>query len=138
MMKTIEELLSNKFILAAIYIIACMVVNKIINLFFNAKKKRLGKESIKGSFTKGALKALVIIVTVIQVASLSNTLSRFSNTILMSSSLLVVVLGFVFQEGLSNIIHGFIITLFKPFEIAVKRSCSDMFGFKCGVAINCR
>lgn len=35
----------------------------------------------------------------------------------MSSSLLVVVLGFVFQEGLSNIIHGFIITVFKPFDI---------------------
>lgn len=35
----------------------------------------------------------------------------------MSSSLLVVVLGFVFQEGLSNIVHGFILTFFKPFDI---------------------
>lgn len=117
MMKTIKELLSNKFVLAAIYIVACLLINKMINVFYNVKKKRLGKESIKSSFTKGALKALVIIITGIQVASLSDTLSKFSNTILMSSSLLVVVLGFVFQEGLSNIIHGFIITLFKPFEI---------------------
>ena len=35
----------------------------------------------------------------------------------MSSSLVVVVLGFVFQEGLTNIVHGFILSVSKPFQI---------------------
>ena len=42
---------------------------------------------------------------------------KFSDTILMSSSLLVVVLGFAFQTSLSDIIAGVFISMFKPFKI---------------------
>lgn len=117
MLESIKKLLENKYVVAALYIAACVLINKIIKFVFRFSSGKKGKVGIKGSFLKGALQAVVIIFTVIQVASLSNTLSKFSNTILMSSSLLVVVLGFVFQEGLSNIIHGFILTIFKPFDI---------------------
>lgn len=42
---------------------------------------------------------------------------RFSDTILTSSSLLVVVLGFAFQTSLSDVIAGIFISIFKPFEV---------------------
>ncbi|MCR5637975.1 MAG: mechanosensitive ion channel family protein, partial [Lachnospiraceae bacterium] len=115
-MDFIKELFDNKLFVTLVYTLAGIILFKIIDLvyrLFHRKKE----SSIKGSFIKGLFKALVAVFTVIQIASLSNVLSKFANTILMSSSLLVVVIGFVFQEGLSNIVHGTIIALFKPFDI---------------------
>ena len=103
-------------IMAVLIIILGFLVVKIIGQIFKHMKAKKGN-SIQLSFIKGLLQAAVIIVTVIWVGSMLPGMQTFANTILMSSSLIVVVLGFVFQEGLSNIIHGFIITLFKPFNV---------------------
>ena len=85
-----------------------------MNFCFDYFKK---KNNLHTNFLKGVLQALIIIFFLIQIGSLSDAMASFYNSILMSSSLLVVVLGFVFQEGLSNIVHGFILTFFKPFDI---------------------
>ena len=87
---------------------------RIMNFCFDYFKK---KNNLHTNFLKGVLQALIIIFFLIQIGSLSDAMASFYNSILMSSSLLVVVLGFVFQEGLSNIVHGFILTFFKPFDI---------------------
>ena len=115
-MDFINELFQNKLFVSLVYTLAGIILFKIIDLVY--KLLHIKKEStIKGTFVKGLFKALVVVFTVIQIASLSNVLSKFANTILMSSSLVVVVIGFIFQEGLSNIVHGTIIALFKPFDI---------------------
>lgn len=115
-MDFINELFQNKIFVSLVYTLAGIILFKIIDLVY--KLLHIKKEStIKGTFVKGLFKALVVVFTVIQIASLSNVLSKFANTILMSSSLVVVVIGFIFQEGLSNIVHGTIIALFKPFDI---------------------
>lgn len=106
----------NDPIMAVLIIILGFLVVKIIGQIFKHMKAKKGN-SIQLSFIKGLLQAAVIIVTVIWAGSMLPGMQTFANTILMSSSLIVVVLGFVFQEGLSNIIHGFIITLFKPFNV---------------------
>jgi len=116
MPQLIVDILSNKYVLAVLYILVCLILLKIVNRVFRGVEKKRGNR-IKASFIKGLIKAAIVVMTVMQVASLSTALRGFSNTILMSSSLIVVVLGFIFQEGLSNIIHGFIITIFKPFDI---------------------
>lgn len=91
-----------------------VVVLKLIDLIFAPLKK---KNTIHISFLKGCLKAIAIISIGMKICSLSQVLSGFTSQILMSSSLIVVVLGFVFQEGLTNIVHGFILSIFKPFQI---------------------
>lgn len=116
MKKFIAELLENKVVLSLIYIVICLILIKILDGITKLIRKKKDN-SIKVAFTKGVLEFLLIIFTLIKIGQMSNVMSRFASTILMSSSLLVVVLGFVFQEGLSNIIHGFIITVFKPFDI---------------------
>lgn len=117
MKDTLKELFQNKVFLAFLDVLICLVILRLINLLFQGMEKKKGRVGVKFSFMKGVLEAVTIIYTVLRIATLSDMMSRFANTILMSSSLLVVVLGFVFQEGLSNIIHGFIITIFKPFDI---------------------
>lgn len=98
-----------------IFLLILLVVSlKLIDLVFRPLKK---KNSILLNFILGCIKAFLIITIGMKICSLSEILSGFTSQILMSSSLLVVVLGFVFQEGLTNIVHGFILTIFKPFQI---------------------
>ena len=49
----------------------------------------------------------------------------FSATILTSSSLLVVVLGFAFQSALTDFIAGIFISFFKPFDINDRITLKD-------------
>ena len=116
-MTQITNYLSNhRIVVALIYIVVCWLLLQIIEAMYkHAHRKR--SANIKDSFFKGVLEAFLVILTFIRVISLSSELENVTQTLLMSSSLIVVVLGFIFQEGLSNIVHGFILTIFKPFEI---------------------
>ena len=113
-LKGIKTLWESNLIKAVIMVIIMLVMIKIVNLVFKSSKK---KNTIHMNFIRSILQALIVIFFLIQIGSLSDAMAKFYNSILMSSSLLVVVLGFVFQEGLSNIVHGFILTFFKPFDI---------------------
>lgn len=112
----LKELLSFSITQIIIIIFIIVILSKLINIVFKHIYKQKGK-TIYLTFINGILQSLAIIIGIIKIGSYSESLTKFSNTILMSSSLLVVVLGFVFQEGLSNIVHGFMLLFFKPFEI---------------------
>lgn len=95
-------------------LIVLIVSLKAVDLLFRPFRK---KNVIFSGFLKGVIQVFLIITIGMKIISLSPVLSGFASQILMSSSLIVVVLGFVFQEGLSNIVHGFILFVFKPFRI---------------------
>ena len=113
-LKSIIALWESNIVKAAIMVLIMLGMIKLLNLVFKSFK---GKNTIHLNFIRSILQALIVIFFLIQIGSLSDAMAKFYNTLLMSSSLLVVVLGFVFQEGLSNIVHGFILTFFKPFDI---------------------
>jgi small-conductance mechanosensitive channel len=115
-MSLIKDLLENKLFLSIIWIIVCFILVKASNQILKKITDKKGK-NISITFLNAIIKAILILATVIKIVSYSNILQSFTTTILMSSSLIVVIVGFVFQEGLSNIVHGFIITMWKPFEI---------------------
>lgn len=75
------------------------------------------KSNLRTNFIIGTIKTLFITSMIILFLSNFSFFIYFKNSFLMSSSLIIVILGFMFQEGLSNIIHGCIIFIFKPFEI---------------------
>lgn len=68
-------------------------------------------------FLKSFLQVLVGIISIVCILNNFRGFQNFSSTILTSSSLLVVVLGFAFQTSLSDFIAGIFISVFKPFEI---------------------
>ncbi|MBP3913715.1 MAG: mechanosensitive ion channel family protein [Lachnospiraceae bacterium] len=107
---------SNRMYYIIFQIIVALIVIKIIDIIFTKILIR-GKKSVQMSFLKGCLQVIVVIATGISIASLFDVFKNFASQILLSSSLLVVVLGFVFQEGLSNIVHGFILSTFTPFQL---------------------
>lgn len=90
---------------------------KIGNNKENITQKVKKKSSLRTNFIIGTIKTLFVISMILLFLSNFSFFVYFKNSFLMSSSLIIVVLGFVFQEGLSNIIHGCIIFIFKPFEI---------------------
>lgn len=113
--KTILQAITSDDLYYGLFLLAVLLISlKVVDLVFRPLRKR-GK--IYVSFVEGCLKAFLIIVIGMKICSLSEVLSGFTSQILMSSSLIVVVLGFVFQEGLTNIVHGFILSIFKPFKI---------------------
>ena len=115
--KSVLQMVTSNNLYYGILLLIVMIVSvKLIDLVFLPFRKAR-KETILMSFIKACLKAFVIITLGIRILSLSEAMSGFASQILMSSSLIVVVLGFVFQEGLSNIVHGFILSIFKPFSI---------------------
>ncbi|MBQ1310964.1 MAG: mechanosensitive ion channel [Blautia sp.] len=101
----------------ALFLLVVMIAAvKLLDLIFLPFKNRQ-RTGILTTLVKWCLQAFIVIILGMKIISLSNTLSGFASQILMSSSLIVVVLGFVFQEGLTNIVHGIILTVFKPFNI---------------------
>lgn len=85
---------------------------KIINKTFKKHDKRIHMK-----FLKSFLQVLVGIISIVCILNNFEGFQKFSDTILTSSSLLVVVLGFAFQTSLSDFIAGIFISVFKPFEI---------------------
>lgn len=113
--KSFAQFVTSDHLHYGIFLFILMILSlKLVDLVFRPLKK---KNSILLNFVVGCIKAFLIITIGMKICSLSEILSGFTSQILMSSSLIVVVLGFVFQEGLTNIVHGFILTIFKPFQI---------------------
>ena len=112
----LQVITSNKLYYGLFLLAVMIIAIKVIDLIFLPFRRRR-REGIAMNFLKWCLKAFVIITIGMKIISLSDAMSGFTSQILMSSSLIVVVLGFIFQEGLSNIVHGFILTISHPFNI---------------------
>jgi len=105
----------SKLIYIAILIGILIIAFKVIDLIAWIFRRRNASPLV--GFLAGAAKVGAAIFFVIRVCSLFEVLSGVTTQLFMSSSLVVVVMGFVFQEGLTNIVHGFILSIAKPFKI---------------------
>ena len=110
----IVKLQDNELLYAFILFAILLILVKGVDV---AEKGFRKKGHILATFLAGCLKVFLVVTIGLRIFSLIPVMKEFTSQIVLSSSLIVVVLGFVFQEGLSNIVHGFIISVFHPFEI---------------------
>ena len=110
----LQMVTDNDFYYAVFLLIILIILLKVVDLIFYPFKKR---GSMLAGFMKACVKVALSIAMGLKICSLIPILQDFASQIVVSSSLIVVVLGFVFQEGLTNIVHGFILTVFHPFKI---------------------
>lgn len=98
-----------------IIILACAVAytgtDSIFRKYFNNSK------SLHVTFMRNLIKAFAVIVAVVTLLSTFKPFRYMEQTILLSSSLLAVVLGFAFQATLEDIIAGMIISACRPFDV---------------------
>ena len=110
----LQILTSNDLYYGLFLVLVIIVLTKLIDFFFLPWKK---KSSALAAFLKACLKTFVFVTFGLRIIALIPGMKDFASQIFLSSSLIVVVLGFVFQEGLSNIVHGFILSVFSPFKL---------------------
>lgn len=102
-------------IVACAYVIAPFVISKVLNIIF--KKVNDKSNNLVVPFIKNIIEALVFISSILGLIGLFDEKGTFAQNMLMSSSVIAIVLGIVFQTGLGNLIHGVIIVIFKPFKV---------------------
>lgn len=122
MIELLNIITNNKYlniILIAIITITCsFALIKIVDLFFRLITKRTKmQDELHIKFIKRIIKGIIIIVGIFYICNQIEFLKTYVLSIVASSSLLVVVLGFAAQEALANIINGTFLTIFKPFNI---------------------
>ena len=108
----------NILFVAIIIIVCSFVLIKIVDLFFKLITKQAKmQDELHIKFIKRIIKGIIIIVGIFYICNQITFLKTYVLSIVASSSLLVVVLGFAAQEALANIINGTFLTIFKPFNI---------------------
>ncbi len=113
--EVIQDLMHSKLIQGLFYAGVTALVLSIAQKTFSNVKKR--KNNVHIGFIQGIVEAVIVVVGLLQIISLSAEAEKFYNTIVLSSSVIVVVMGFIFQEGMKNIVHGFFISLYRPFDV---------------------
>ncbi len=111
-----ENVLFNTLLLLLILVASLRAIDLIFDRAI-PKQAKSKLSAIHMNFFKSCLKAIVFLSIVAMIGGQFEGVRKFYSSILLSSSLLIVVLGFILQEGLANIVHGLIITIFKPFEL---------------------
>lgn len=94
-----------------IMIIVLQVIKFTYRKLFEAKKQ------IHIKFIKNFIQIFIILLFLYMSAIKFKAFESFATTLLTSSSLLVVVLGFAFQTSLEDFIAGILISAFKPFNV---------------------
>jgi small-conductance mechanosensitive channel len=111
---SIKEILNNNIYVSIIYILLGYIAISVLKKIFKNIQKKNNQIYIK--FLKNVFQGFIVIFVFFQVGNKFDSIRAFTTTILTSSSLLVVVLGFAFQESLADFISGFLISIFKPFN----------------------
>lgn len=118
----LHELLSNEKVIRIAWIIVialilCKVVLVIFKKLSNSQFNPDNRNTLVFKFMSRVVIAIIMITTAFQITmALSGSKSNFS-TLLASSGVITVVLGFAAQESLGNVISGFFIMCFKPFVV---------------------
>lgn len=105
------ELLKNSLIIFAVYAAMLFCLNTVFG--FITKKK----QKIALYFLKGTCQAVISFVFLFISLSQFDFFEKISKTLVLSSSLLVAVVGFACQKSLEDVVAGLMISIYKPFEV---------------------
>lgn len=108
-----SPMMMNITVIALTLLIGLLAI-KITDYIFK-KFRKTGK--IAYNFLNTLIKGFIILVMIFKIGNLSHTFQSMAGSILMSSSLIVAVLAFAFQKSLEDLIAGFMISVFRPFEV---------------------
>lgn len=108
-----------------------VMLNIVIIIIDNLKKHSKLKQTVARTFLFTLLKSLIIVIGIFQIGNQFESFQAISKAIILSSSLLIAVIGFAFQKSLEDLIAGMMISMFHPFEIGDRINLpeKDMSGY---------
>ena len=95
-------------------VIGFLVINAIKKVF---KKRAQVQKNLHERYLAQLMELVVIIVCLIDIAGVIDETDDLTTMLIRGSALIVAILGFAAQTAISDIICGFLISIFKPFEI---------------------
>ena len=99
-----EKDLMNVYIKIGLFILAELMLNRIVSLVFHLMAKK--HNSVHLRFTKSIVKVFIVIVVLYSLAQQFEVTKDISKTLLQSSSLFIAIATFAAQQALSNVISG--------------------------------
>lgn len=103
--------METKLLIIGLYVLSVFAVKAVFNEI-NKKHKRISL-----MYLSTTLQTVITIVFLFQFLNQFEAFKSISRTILLSSSLLVAVIGFAFQRSLEDIVAGLMISIYRPFEV---------------------
>lgn len=124
----------EKCIKTVIVIIISYIIIKISRKIFS--KRSIGNK-IHIKFLNSLIEAIIVIAATMTIISQFKDLSAITTTILAGSGIVAVVIGLAAQESFANIFSGFMISLFRPFDIGdrIRVVGDDTAGYVEGITL---
>lgn len=97
-------------IIATLSFILIEITKKIFSNINKSKKIHL-------TFLKSIIQAGIVIIAIFLIGSKFDLFRELSASLITGSTLIVAVVAFSLEEGITNLVHGFIISVCKPFNI---------------------
>lgn len=98
-----------------IFILAEIVLNRIINLIFRIIQKK--NKSAYLRFLKSTLNVAVMIIVLYSLVQQFDVTKDISKALLQSGTLIVAIATFAAQQALGNVISGFSLSASKPYNV---------------------
>ncbi|NBJ94158.1 mechanosensitive ion channel family protein [Parablautia muri] len=105
----------NTLIIIAIFLVAGLLLNRVIDLTFRFIAKKRNSSHLH--FFKSMANSVVIIIVVYSLAQQFSVTKDLSTTILQSGSLIVAIATFAAQQALSNVISGISLSATRPYDV---------------------
>lgn len=117
MKEMIMMILQTKLVIATILVLLTSLSLKLVDKLFKLWSKKGVEDQIHWKFTENIIKAIVCIFGIYAIGIQFEPTKEIAKTILQSSSLFVAVAGFAAQQTLNDVISGFMISIYKPFNL---------------------
>lgn len=132
-METVSEIfnyIENNVILSAVFAvaivaIATVILYKLVCHIFNRIQIKNKTTMTHLVFFEKILRAAILIFGIFGMIMQIKPMQQFAVSILASSGIAVVVLGFAAKEAMGNIVNGLFISLFKPFAVGDRVRLED-------------
>lgn len=107
-------------ILCAAYLFVCWGLIKLNHKIFTRMEKKKGS-SLKYQFLEKLVRIIIIIVVIV----IPFAGEKFGQSILGSTAVMAAIIGFAGQDVLKDILSGFLISVYKPFDIGDRIELED-------------
>ena len=109
-------------------IIATLIVVKVIKKIMDRRLLLKRMDVTQSNYIKYFLVGLVYFFGIIAILFSIPGLEKITTTLVASSGILAIVIGFASQEALSNVVSGILIAIFQPFKVDDVIKLKDIIG----------
>lgn len=115
--KYFEQGIISFIITSLIILLVSIIANKFIKKFSDRIISKKKIDVTAGKFITKIINGVIYVLCFFGITLQIIPFQKFALSLLASSSIAIVVLGFATQEAFSNIVAGMFISIFKPFSV---------------------